>query len=525
MHTIVRVELARKHGKDFEGRIIEVFPSLDDPALELQIVAEHHPIPLHFSKANLKESENLSHLKPGKRRDLTQEVTVTIDGETAKDFDDAISIKKGPKGTFQLKVSIADVSHYVLSKGVIDREAYERGTSVYFPGFCIPMLPEHLSNGLCSLVPHEPRLTLTCEMEISKDGEVIRSSIYPSTIQSHARLTYTTVSKIIEGGERERVSPKIYEMLKAAHELSLIIRKNRHDRGALDLDLPEVEVDVDPSGEVKRIFLSERNEAHRLIEDFMILANETVSRSIESKGFASIYRVHEEPDPLKIERLKLIVKRFGFTLSDRKNLIDSLQRYLNSVKGHPKQKVLLISALRSLKQAQYSPTNVGHFGLGSESYCHFTSPIRRYPDLMIHRILRDSHFLTSKQEPYGFKELEKISEHCSETERRAFLAERKMEDIKKARFMANFVGKKFEGIVVSVKSFGVFVEIMPHFVDGLIPLRFLPNDVWVVDDLETQLKSRRNRIQFALGDSVEVQLQEVNRLRQEVSFRYIRHLD
>lgn len=521
MHAIVRVSLQRAKGNTYEGTIVEAFSSMDDRELELSIIQESHGFPLEFAEATLQDAEAVRSLKPGQRVDLTSDVTVTIDGETAKDFDDAIAVKKLSNGNFNIKVSIADVSHYVLPGSALDQEAFERGTSIYFPGFCVPMLPERLSNDLCSLVPHQDRLTLTCEMEVSPSCEIVESSIYPSVINSKARLTYTTVSKVIEKGEKGLVDENIEKMLHTAFELSKIVRKERFDRGALDLDMPEMEIEVNEAGEVVRTYIAVRNEAHRLIEDFMILANECVSESIEEKGFPAIFRVHEDPDPIKIEALQVMVKRWGFTISQKENLVDSLQNYLDSVRGHQDEKILVVSLLRSLKQAQYSASNVGHFGLGSESYCHFTSPIRRYPDLMVHRILRNSDFLKSKEAPYDHETLSEISTRCSETERRAFLAERDMEDMKKARFLEDKVGQTFEGIITSVKNFGMFVEILPFMVDGMIPVRELPPDFWEVDELNTCIRGRRTRKEFWLGDRVQVQISSVNRLERRVALRFV----
>lgn len=524
LHTIVRIDVKRQKGHQYKGKVLEVFSSIDDNQLEAAIVEEQHGYPTEFSEQALKDAEEAQNFKPGKRRDLTRCVTVTIDGETARDFDDAISIEETSQG-FNLKVSIADVSHFVREGTSLDHEAHARGTSIYFPDRCVPMLPEILSNNLCSLVPKQARFALTCEMEISKHGEVIKSQVYPSVIQSHERLTYTKVAQIIEEHKKDVVNPEIEKLLRSAHKLSLIIRKNRSARGSLDLDLPEPEFVLDQEGKIASVRQALRNEAHRLIEDFMILANEAVSELIEEHGYASIFRVHEDPDPLKIEKLGLIVQRFGFKLSEKKDLSESMQNFLDNVRGHQNEKMLVVSLLRSLKQAHYNASNLGHFGLGSESYCHFTSPIRRYPDLMIHRILRKSDFFKSGQSPYDFEKLQEIAKSCSETERRAFLAERDMEDLKKVRFMSQFVGKTFEGIIVSVKSFGMFVEIMPHFIEGMIPTRLLPHDYYALDDLEITLQGRRSRLKFRIGDKVKVHLQEVDRFKRQITFRYLNHIE
>jgi ribonuclease R len=524
MHTIVRAALRKTKGSLLDGTVVEVFPSIDDPELEKSIVVESNGIPDHFTDDVKSAAQTSRELKPGRRTDLTHLSFVTIDGETAKDFDDAIYVEEKKDGTFHLIVSIADVSHYVRPRNALDNEAFNRGTSVYFPGDCIPMLPEELSNDLCSLVPNQPRLCLSCDMVLSRDGEIVSTKIYPSTIRSVARLTYTTVSKVVEKGQSELVSPALARMLESALKLSLVIRKNRTDRGALDLDLPETQIDVNDFGDVVGFKKSDRNEAHKLIEDFMILANEAVSEAIEFKGFPSIYRVHEDPDPEKLDRLDKVLKRFGFSLSKKDNPVDSLQAFLDTVRGHKDEKILVTSLLRSLKQAQYSAKNLGHFGLGSESYTHFTSPIRRYPDLMVHRILRESDFLASNKPPYSMEQLDAISRRCSETERRAFLAERAMEDIKQTRFMASFVGKTFKAVIVSVKEFGLFVELEDYPVQGLIPLRYLPIDGWHTDELEICLKGSRNKGTFWLGDIVQVQLVDADRFKRQVTFRYLKHV-
>jgi ribonuclease R len=520
MYSIVRASLKHISGRKHEARIQKVYPDLNDPDLEIEIVRENHPFPTEFSDLAHKDTMRES-TKEGRRVDLTHAVTVTIDGETAKDFDDAISVDKTKNGNFNLKVSIADVSHFVKEGSQLDKEAYERATSIYFLDRCIPMLPEKLSNDLCSLVPKKERFTLTCEMEISPKGEMIKSRIYPSIIKSDERLTYTTVSKVIEKNQKGLVPSKIEELLHNAFELSQIIKKVKFNRGRLDLDLPELEFELDKTGGIKTIKNSERNEAHKLIEEFMILANETVSEKIEEAGYSSVFRVHEDPDEEKLKRLRFIAKKCGFRVSNKLDPLTALEKYLDEVRGHPNQKMLIVSALRSLKQAQYSATNMGHFGLGSESYCHFTSPIRRYPDLMIHRILRKSNFLKKKEGPYKLEKLQPMAEHCSDRERQAFYAERALKDLKKARFMEPLVGEKFEGVITSVKDFGMFVEIFPHLIEGLIPTRTLPYDVWTVDELETSMSGRKTKIQFDLGDRIQIQVLDVDRLRQQITFRYI----
>jgi ribonuclease R len=521
MHTIVRVALSRHKQNTFNGKILEVLGPITDPEVERAIVADIHGFPTEFSAAALADADRASEHKPGKRIDLTHATIVTIDGETAKDFDDAIGVELTAEGHYLLTVSIADVSHYVREEGALNHEALERGTSVYLPQYVYPMLPEQLSNHLCSLVPNEERLTLTCELLMNKQGQILRRKIYPSTIRSKARLTYTQVAKLLDG-DSKGFEPKIAEMILRAAEISRLVRTQREGRGSLDLDLPETQIVCDAQGEVTNIRYAERNEAHRLIEDLMILANEQVSSAIEERGYPSMYRIHENPDPLKIERLQQVIKHWGFRLTDSESLPEAFQKFLNEVRGHENEKTLVRSLLRSLKQAQYSASNAGHFGLGSESYCHFTSPIRRYPDLMIHRILRKSDFLKSDKPPFPVEVLETIAQSCSTAERRAFLAERDLEEFKKCRFMAGRVGQVFKALITTVKSFGVFVEVADFPVEGLIPMRFLPRDDWQPDELETRLIGYRSNQQLWLGDQVRVQLVEVNPYMRQITFRLLR---
>lgn len=523
LHTIVRAEIRRTKDKNYIARVEEFFPSLDDPDLELQIIAETHGFPTRFSKASLQNAEQNASRKDYKRIDLRSETLVTIDGETAKDFDDAICVQKIDENKFRLLVCVADVSYYVDAGSALDREAYDRGTSIYFPGMVVPMLPEVLSNHICSLIPHQERYALACEMLISKHGDLMDTKIYPATIQSKARLTYTQVANYYDG-KTEVFPPGVAEMLSEARELSQILQESRYRKGYLDLGLPETEIEVNRFGDVLKIRFAERSFAHRLIESFMVIANEAISSSIERKGFPSIYRVHEQPDPVKLKRFAAIVKHWGFKLPSKLD-IKEMQNFLIRIKGHAQEKLLALSLLRFLKQAQYTAVNVGHFGLGSESYCHFTSPIRRYPDLIIHRILRKSKFLKRSRLPYPYDKLEEMALRCSELEQRAAQAERDMKDLKKARFMASYVGENFDAYIISIKDFGIFVEIAPFGVEGLIPLRSLPFDRWQLDENEFELYGHKTKKRFRLGDRLKVRLTEVDRLKRQITFHYLSHFD
>ncbi len=523
LHAIVRVELLAVQPGLFKARVLETFDSINDPSVELEIINEKYAFPRDFSVAALNEASNNARRHDYHRKDISEEYLVTIDGETAKDFDDAIFVKKLNSHEYLLNVSIADVSFFVDAKSKLDQEALERGTSIYFPGTVVPMLPEVLSNHACSLVPHQKRYAITCEMIINLDGEICKTEIFASIIQSKARLTYTQVAAFFKT-RTEVFDTKIEAMLLEARELAEVLQKSRLKKGCLDLDLPELEMEVNEFGDVLKLQHGVRNEAHRLIESFMVTANEAVSEAIESKSFSSIFRVHEEPDPLKLDRLRLIVRSWGIHLP-KKMGANEIQNFLEKIKGHRDEKLLALSLLRSLKQAHYTASNLGHFGLGSTSYCHFTSPIRRYPDLMIHRILRASKFLKLKKDVFGFDRLEKIAIECTEREQRAALAERSLRDMKKTRFMEAYIGQSFEAFIVSVKDFGFFVEILPFAVEGLVPLRSLPFDHWALDELEIELKGRKQRKSFRLGDKIRVRLNEVDRYRAQMSFQYLSHLE
>ncbi|PIR23291.1 MAG: ribonuclease R, partial [Deltaproteobacteria bacterium CG11_big_fil_rev_8_21_14_0_20_45_16] len=527
LHTIVRVELRRQRGCQLSARIVEVLPSIDSPETELQILAERHGFPTQFSARCINSSQNPNPLPTKHRQDLRQHNFVTIDGEDAKDFDDAICVEKQKDGSFYLFVSIADVSAFVHERSAIEEGAYERGTSIYFPGFAIPMLPESLSNDACSLVPNQERLCLTNLIKISKDGEIIQSQIFPSRIQSKARLTYNRVFESIFKSNPKQEDPTTLRMLEAGFELFDILVKRRKSLGSIELELPETKIEVDKWGAVKSIKPLHRNKAHMLIEQFMILSNEMVSEAIEAKGYPSIYRVHESPDPEKLQRFMMIMKALGIDKSKelrapiRASQVQNLKRVFDN---HPQADLLNMALLRSFKQANYSASNVGHFGLASPSYCHFTSPIRRYPDLTIHRILRNSLFLTEKRPPFRFEQLEKIAMESSEREQRANLAERDMEDFKKSRFMEGKEGNEYDAVIVNVKEFGFFVQLLDPCVEGLVPMRTLPNDYWQIDEHEFELQGRKSHRGFRLGDRIKVQLMEVNRYKAQLSFRYVSHL-
>ncbi len=543
LHTIVRADVyaareeAPQKRRDQRGRgrgyqrsersmsaiITESDLNIDDPNLEVEILSQELGFPMEFDDKVLHEAKTLEYRHTAKRADLRQDFFVTIDGETAKDFDDAVFVQKNDRG-YILKVAIADVSNFVRSKTELDAEARYRGTSIYLPDRAIPMLPERLSNDLCSLRPQEDRAVLCCEMQFDPHGSRLSTSIYPATIKSRARLTYTEIWTFLGPEKKAHPNPKIDPMLRQANHLFEILEGLRVKRGSLNLDIPELDFDVNPAGDPVRVFFAQRNPAHRLIETFMIAANEAVAEFLAERNLPCLYRIHEKPDPLKIERLTKLFEKMKLPIQFPKSLTPSaFQKLLNDLSEEEDAKFYHSLILRSMKQAQYSPSNEGHFGLASDSYCHFTSPIRRYPDLFVHRVLNESEYGTLEvQAKKGW--LEELAEDCNTSEQRANKAEREMEDIKETRWLEKHLGEKFHARVVSVKEFGFFIRLEEPPIEGMVPLRLLPPGDWRVDELETELKGRRPEHKIRLGDRIEVQAMGVDRIKRNRDFRYLKHL-
>ena len=454
-----------------------------------------------------------------KRKDCRHLLTVTIDGETARDFDDAISITK-TDDSFVLYVHIADVSHYVPWDSALDLEARKRGTSVYFPGSVIPMLPEKLSNDLCSLVPKQDRLTFTVEMHFGLQGNIIARQFYPSIIHSNERMTYTSVKKILADHDKEERSKydNLLESFELMSELSELLRNQRISRGSLDFDLPEPEVLLDLQGRPEAICKAERNLAHMIIEDFMIAANEAVATHLEEAEMPSLYRVHEKPDPFKLEELKPVLNAFGINV--RKSGAMAFHSILKKItKGTVEESLLHILLLRSLKQAKYSPENLGHFGLASQCYTHFTSPIRRYPDLVVHRVLKDS-LSGKKYSDRKRKHLEEvlpdIAAHSSKTERTADEAEREILSAMRAWFMKDKVGDEYEGIVSNITSHGLKIQLKDFFVEGYLHVSSMADDYYWFDDKNYRLTGRRKKRTFSIGQEVRVRIDRVDIEEREI---------
>ncbi|OGP78129.1 MAG: ribonuclease R [Deltaproteobacteria bacterium RBG_16_49_23] len=513
-----------------EGRITHILGYPEDPEIEPQIIIHKHDLPHRFSPTSLKEVRSLpsapTHGDYRERVDLREVPTVTIDGENAKDFDDAVSIEKEPDGGLKLYVSISDVSHYVEEGTSLDEEAYLRGTSVYFPDRAIPMFPPELSNEICCLHPRVNRLTLTAELRFYANGEPRGYRFYPSVIHSNERLTYTIVKRILldeEEALKERYLPLVPSLERMAF-LARKLRQRRLDRGTLDFDLPEPEVILDLQGEAAEIIRSERNLAHQIIEEFMIAANEAVARFMEEKGMPSLYRIHEPPSAEAIGEFRRFVTHLGYGMrKDSDRSPKELQRILMEAKGRPEEHVINHILLRSMKWAKYSAKNPGHFGLASDAYTHFTSPIRRYPDLMVHRLLKK---VLLREEPgVSEDELAKKAGHLSQRERVAMEAEREILDRYRVRFMKDKIGDEFEGVVSGVRAFGFFVELKEIFVEGLVRVTSLPDDYYRYHEDKYCLIGERTRKSFRIGDPVRVRVDRVDVERRHLDFGLIKKID
>ena len=520
--------------RPLEGRIVEVLGKANDPEVEALTVIKKYELPHVFGPDVLAEAEKQPQQVPPEavsgRVDLRERLTVTIDGETARDFDDAVSVsREGDK--IRLWVSIADVSHYVVEGSKLDTEAYLRGTSVYFPDRCIPMLPEQLSNGICSLNPQVDRLTMTAEMLFDASGARIDQKFYTSVIRSTARLTYTTVKRILVDKDPEAMetNSRLVADLQVMEDLSLRLNAVRRERGSIDFDLPEPQIILDLQGETTAIVRAERNLAHRLIEEFMLAANEAVAHFLETTPVPSLYRVHENPDPLKLQDLSEFVFSFGYVLKlkDEKVSPAALQKLLLEVEGKPEERLINEVLLRCMKQARYSAENLGHFGLAAPSYTHFTSPIRRYPDLVVHRILK--RVLAGKMKQVDKDRLEaRLPEtglHTSRRERIAMEAEREMVDLKKMQFMRDKLGEEYDGFITGVAPFGLFVELVELFVEGMIPVATLPSDYYVHMEKSHSLMGERSRAVYRIADRVRVKVAAVNEPRKQVEFALVGTLE
>ena len=577
------------------GHVIEVLGYEDDFGVDVEIIIRKFHLPHRFPPEVLEEAKSVEdiipHIELRHRRDYRAQPIVTIDGETARDFDDAVFVRRLPNGNYELQVHIADVAHYVTGGSALDREARLRGTSVYFPDRAVPMLPVELSTDICSLRPDVDRLVMSCVMEIDHQGEITGYELYPGVIRSAERMTYTDVNLVLEGDQPLRARyTRLVDTFELMRELALILNRKRVRRGSIDFDLPEPVIEFDQEGMMRGVTRSERNIAHRIIEEFMLSANECVASYLEHKGVPSLYRIHEKPDPKKVFEFETIAASFGYSLgvgalpvrrmemrAERRarhgtgrpaHVIElpedvhitprMYQKLTQKIAGKPEERILSYLMLRSLKQARYSEENVGHFALAAPTYTHFTSPIRRYPDLIVHRILKEvlersekwkvesgpskgiGIGLDSKGTVSGHdfrraakrltregalapevipeEELHEIAEESSQAERRADDAERELIEWKKIKFMRDRIGEEFDALIVSVTKFGFFVELMDLFIEGLVPIGTLTGDRYTYRENTKQIIGERSKKKYSLGDRVRVVLDRIDRMQRKLQF-------
>ena len=520
--TEITYQPSSKEG--LQGKVNEILGKSDDKAILEQAIIKDFNLPTEYSKEALNQCEyigdKISEEDKKGRLDLTKETIFTIDGADARDLDDAVSIKKLDDGTFELGVHIADVGNYVTLGSPLDQDAFERGTSVYFPDNVIPMLPKKLSNGICSLNPNVERLALSVIMKIDYEGKVLSHEIKESVIKSVQRFTYDEIFAIMNGDKEmcEKYAHLKDDVL-TMQNLSNIIKKDREKRGSLNFDIPEATFKLNEQGEVLDVMPRVQNEAHNLIERFMVICNETVAKHFDDLGVPFIYRVHEKPTPESVQNVLAFIQGLGVNSVVPPKKIDPTfyQRLLSLFKGTPEESVLNKVFLMSMKKARYQEDDLGHFGLASLNYCHFTSPIRRYPDLCIHRIIKEClHKGFDKSKLYELEDyVTEASFQSSKTERRADDAERAVDDLKKAEFMSKQIGKDFEGVISGVTNFGIFVQ-LPNTVEGLIKLENLPKDDYVFLDKKMMLcGTKRN---YCLGDTIKVKVAASNVFTRKIDF-------
>jgi len=517
------------------GRIVEVLGNIDEPGVDTQIIIRKHNIPDTHSAESVEEARRLgSAVKPSDirgRTDFRPKTTVTIDGEHARDFDDAITLEKLPNGNYWLGVHIADVSHYVAEGSALDEEAYERGTSVYFTERAVHMFPSELATGLCSLNQHVDRLVQSCVMEVDRRGHVVRYEMHDGVINSDARMTYTAVDAILTGRDPEVMAQyaELVPLFEQMRELFEILNARRRRRGSIDFDLPETEVILSEYGEIEAIVPAERNIAHRLIEEFMLLANETVAGHLVDRNVPSLHRVHEAPDVKKVAEFESFIEPLGYGLGTAGRSVTPMnfQKLIDRIRGTPEERPIAAVMLRTMQKARYDAVGLGHFGLAAEHYTHFTSPIRRYPDLIVHRTLRESRrgqIPDARREELQ-EDLPEIAKHTSDMERRADDAERELLQWKKVRFMADKVGDEYEGYITGVAPFGLFIELIEHFVEGLVHISSMADDYYRYIEQQHILLGENTKKVYRLGDKVRVQVVRVDMERRQVELGLVEILD
>ena len=517
------------------GRVQEVLGAIDAPGVDVAVIIHKYGLNDEHSDAVTHEARRLGTTVRERdlegRTDFRSWPTVTIDGEHARDFDDAISIDRLPNGNYWLGVHIADVSHYVSEGSALDADAYERSTSVYFPDRAVHMFPSVLSTGLCSLNPHVDRLVQSCLMEVDRrTGAVVRYEIHDGVIHSQERMTYTAVNAILTDRNPDVISRylPLVPMFERMHELFTILNARRRRRGSIDFDLRESEIVLDEAGLVEAIIASERNVAHRLIEEFMLLANETVAAHLENHRVPTLYRVHEDPDPAKVEVFDEFLTTLGYSLSRSGDAPEprDFQKLVGRIAGKPEERPIAFLMLRTMQKARYAAENLGHFGLAADHYTHFTSPIRRYPDLVVHRSLRESRRgMSADRQAELIEDLPEVARHTSERERRANDAERELVQWKKVRFMADKVGDVFHGYITGVSAFGLFIELVEHFVEGMVHVSTMADDYYRFVERAHVLRGEKNGRVYRLGDRVEVQLIRVDLERRQIDLGLVEILD
>ena len=528
--VVVEITDYGKNGKKPEGKVVEIIGHINDPGTDIMSIVKGYDLPAEFSPKIMKQVENVSNevskADMAGRMDLRDWQTVTIDGEDAKDLDDAITLVKEGE-LYKLGVHIADVSNYVQENSALDVEALKRGTSVYLVDRVIPMLPHKLSNGICSLNAGENRLALSCIMMIDAKGNVVDHTIAETVIRVDRRMSYTSVKKILE--EHDETECREYEelvpMFELMRELAAILRKKRMKRGSIDFDFPETKIILDEKGRPVEIKPYDRNVATKIIEDFMLIANETVAQDYFWQELPFVYRTHENPDAEKIKKLGTFINNFGYTIHIGQDEVHpkELQKLLMKIDGTPEEALISRLTLRSMKQAKYTTMNTGHFGLATNYYCHFTSPIRRYPDLQIHRIIKDNlrgRMNAGKIDHYE-KILPEVAKHSSEMERRADEAERETDKLKKVEYMEERIGQVFEGVISGVTEWGFYVE-LPNTIEGLVHVTTLTDDYYHYQEATYEMVGEATNRRYKLGQKVKVMVMGTDRLLRTIDFRVVR---
>ena len=530
--VLVQITKYPQKGKKAEGKVVEVLGNVNEAGVDMLSLIKEHKLPARFPEPVVEEAKRCGNKVDKKdipnRVDLREKIIFTIDGEDAKDLDDAVRVEKLENGNYRLDVHIADVSYYVKEDSLLDKEALVRGTSIYMLGRVIPMLPRELSNGICSLNAGEDRFTLSCSMEIDQKGKVVSSEIYKGIINVTERMNYSDVQKIIDSSDKKVLEKykRYIQEFKNMEELAIILKNRRLENGYLNLDIPESKIDLDIDGHVTNISKYETTFAHEIIEQFMLTANETVAEKFFWLDAPFIYRVHEEPDLEKIRELNKFLFNFGLKIKANQDNIypKEFAKVLDDIKGKEEEKVISNLVLRTLKVARYEAENKGHFGIASKYYCHFTSPIRRYPDLFIHRIisnyLEENYDVDQKFIDKYKQEAEDRAKQSSEREKIATQVEREAEDIKKAEYMESRIGEEYEGIVSSITSFGMFVE-LESTVEGLIRFDKMGDEYYIYDEDRKRLIGEKTNKVYKIGDKVKIRVIAANKLLRQIDFEIV----